>query len=241
MNFPRSDKRGARARAQIDNNEVTSIVNSQSLITVPMRIISRKLVFSSCSVVALSSRFSFFSKISRIWGRINLAKLTTFERYSRPIRKSSQKSRLVEGPCRAHSGAVSYALPPRVPHGSHGATTRKRAGGPRRGLRVPLDTMAAWGREPTWRLPRDRMRVRSANRSCCRPDAGVGLRASARRTPCRSRMTALGIGVPYCPSARATRKPLPIRASGVTSAYPRVAEVIPFAHSSHPPPRETRK
>jgi hypothetical protein len=102
-----------------------------------MRIISRKLVFSSFFVVALSSRFSFSSKISRIWDRINLPKLTTFERYSRPIRESSQKSRLVEGPCRAHSGAVSYALPPGVPHGRQGATTRKRAEGRRRGLRVP--------------------------------------------------------------------------------------------------------
>jgi hypothetical protein len=92
-----------------------------------MRIKSSLLAFSSCFVVALSSRFSFFLQISRFWGKINRPDLTMIGHDSRPRRKPSRKSTLVEGPCTARSCAVAGAIFPALTHGPYGATTEKRA------------------------------------------------------------------------------------------------------------------
>jgi hypothetical protein len=77
----------------------------------------------------LSWRFSFFSEISRFWGRINQPNLTMSGRYGRATPRVARKSALVERACTAVSGAVTGVWIAAVPHATYTATTEKRAGG----------------------------------------------------------------------------------------------------------------
>jgi hypothetical protein len=90
-----------------------------------MRIKSSLLAFSSCFVVGLSWRFRFFSEISRFWGKINLPKLTTFGRDSRPSRRPLRKSALVERVCTPVSAVSTDAYGLRSPPTGRTATRLK--------------------------------------------------------------------------------------------------------------------
>ncbi len=135
-NFSRGAKRGARARAAIDNKKVRDIVNSQTLITTRHALL---LAISSCFARPLLVRFRFFSLFSRKF-RVFGAALTcqnsprsavflNIVQVFWPPSRVARKSPLVEGACSAFSGAVADGKSAGLPHRPYGATTENRAVG----------------------------------------------------------------------------------------------------------------